>query len=192
MLSARFGALVNIEKVAFGRQEINIEKFVLHNPPDFSTPHALDIDVIDIDAPYINYIKKEIKIKEIEVHTAELNIVFKTKKGLDSNWSSLLGTLSTDKYSKKKREQEEKSGQYAVIEVLKINKLTVHIITPGLKTETKVFNDMVFYNVVTTRGDITRHITQVVVYYMISQFANILNIPTGGFFSIFSGLSKPS
>ncbi len=195
MLSAKFGTLVKIEKVLFKRQEVNIQKFTLNNPPNYSVPLALDIDIVDVNAPYLNYFKKEIQIQEIEIHNATLNIVFKNKLSPENNWSTLVGSLATDNASEKKKKEEEKNGQYAIIHHLKINHLTVNIITPGRKTETKVFNDMVFNDVVTTKGDITRRVAQVVVYYLIFNYQNIIQLPaqsTQGFFDIFKGIQKPA
>ncbi len=180
VLSSKFGTEVLIKKITFDRPDIDVNTFTIKNPPGFMTTLALRINKLDISAPYSNYFQNVIDIDEIEISDIDLNIEFTTKKGSISNWSHLLGSLSSEpskKPAKVDSKEVAETGRYAVIKLLKINNLKVNIITPGQKTQTKVFKNMQFKNVITEKGDITRRITQIIIYHMIFNYKNLIQIP---------------
>lgn len=176
LLSSTFHSKVTIDHVGYTKKEIQIQEFTLYNPSEYTTPKALFIKNIDINAPYSNYLKKIIQIHEIEIHDAVLNFVFNDRKGSESNWSHLIGNLSNEKQPDDIT-KDDSQGRYAVIDLLTINQLTVNIMTPGKKTETKVLKNLQFKHVVTKKGDITRRITQVVLYHMLFDYQNLIKIP---------------
>lgn len=197
ILTSKFGTTVRIENVVFRKNEFDAEKFVIKNPPSYTTPSALKINQFDVEAPFWNYFKKVIHIKEIELHNVEFTLEFDSKKGSTSNWSQLLDNLSAGSNGSSNASSEDSSSdRYAVIGLLKINNLTVNMITPGRKTETRTYRNLQFRNVVTKKGDIVRRITQVVIYHMIFNFRNWIKFPvqfggqaTDGVLNIFEHIS---
>lgn len=177
ILSSKFNTKVKIEKVVFKSPEIDVLNFEIHNPSGYSLPLALSIDDVYIKAPFRNYFHRVINIDQIEVRDAEVNIEFSGRRGTESNWSHLIGHISSGSEDDSKAKQSDSKGRYAVIGLLTIRNLRVNIITPGQKTQTKVFRDMQFRNVVTKKGDISRRITQVIIYHMIFNYKNLIKIP---------------
>ena len=199
VLSSKFGTKVKIEQITLKQPKIDISNFAIFNPPGYNLPLALKINNIDINAPFRNYFHQEIRVNSLNINNVEINIIFQGRQGSESNWSYLLGNLSEEPHDHKKHPDEIKQdtkGRYAVIELLTITNLRVNIITPGQRTQTKVFRNMQFRNVVTKRGDITRRISQVIIYHMIFNYRNIIKMPieigkeaSGGIFSIFEKLA---
>lgn len=199
VLSSKFGTKVKIEKIVFDQPKIDIKKFKIHNPIGYNLPLALRVKNIDVNAPFKNYLNRVIHINSLNIQDVEINIEFQGRRGSESNWSYLLGNLSEDPHEKSKphvKTQQEGKGRYAVIDLLTIQNLRINLITPGQKTQTKVFRNMQFKNIVTKKGDITRRITQIVIYHMIFNYKNLIKFPlnvgndaTGGVLNIFEKLA---
>lgn len=92
-LSKKLGVLVEIGDIKLSWNSINIEKFEIGNPPEYTLSRALGIDNIFIQAPLPNYLKDRIEIDEIDLDNVHLGLEFESPTTTNGNWTTIMNNI---------------------------------------------------------------------------------------------------
>lgn len=98
-LSKALKIAVQIEDVHLSFSEILLDHLEIANIPKSILPKAFSAEKISFDAPLTNYIKDAIVIDEISLDQVYLGLEFASPTNLQSNWSTIMAPLSTEKPS---------------------------------------------------------------------------------------------
>lgn len=171
ILSSKVGMPVRIEKAYIGTQEITMDGLTISNPRGFSEQPALGIQSIDIVAPLSNYFDAIVKIQKVDIDEVVLRLEFPGASNAKSNWNQLMAE------SKKSSPPPSDKDNYAIIGTLTIRHITVEIYHGGRKTSTQTLKDLSFTNLKTTKEDISRQITQLVLRQLFNNLKGLIDFP---------------
>lgn len=167
MLSNELKTNVTVEKVSFPYPSLLVQKLIVKNIPSGKDPNALTIQKIDINAPYINYFHHVIYIDKIAITDVVLTVEFFGFANSENNWSFINNNMDTN---------EDPNTSYAEIKEFVIKNLKVRVIKNGQVEET-VIPEIRLKNVKTKNGALINSITHEIIYQMIFNIKNIIQIP---------------
>jgi hypothetical protein len=173
-LSTKISTKISIAKSSFSLSSIQLENFRIHNPKNINKPYALEIDSINIQAPLFNYFKKITEIQSIKLDNIVLSIEFlEIGKGEGSNWNLIMRSANKKGSSK----PGENDPSYANINLLSLKNITVIVYQGGREKNRKVIPLLTFKNIKTKKDELTRRITQAILFNLLFDFKNILDFP---------------
>ena len=98
-LSKSLKVAVQIEDVHLSFSRILLDHLEIANVPKGILPKAFSAEKICFEAPLTNYVKDAIVIDEINLDQVYLGLEFASPTNLQSNWSTIMNSLSTEKPS---------------------------------------------------------------------------------------------
>jgi len=135
------------------------------------TPYAFEVDSIDIQAPLFNYFKKIVEIQLLELDTIVVSIEFFNGKKTASNWNLIMKSVN----KKGSAEPGKTDKSYANIDLLSLKNITVIVFQNGKEINRKVIPQLTFKNIKTKKGELTRRVTQAVLFHLLFDFKNLLD-----------------
>lgn len=174
-LSAQFRTRCSVESVEFLSGEVRLHNITIGNPPPAKFPYALKNSYFQIKAPYGSYLRKEIQIDSIYLKDVEMIVEYYEKNGETViNWTVLADNLGSEG---RRNFLTSRIGRSALIHRLVIENLMVRVIIPGRRDRTTTLPSLTFTDIKTEDGELTKLITEAIVYRMIFNVKNIVNIP---------------
>jgi|JI9StandDraft_2_1071091.scaffolds.fasta_scaffold276523_1 hypothetical protein len=166
-LSKQLGTRVTVGQAVFGWNTLSFRNIVVASPKA-SMPPALTISRAYLTAPLPNYLKSITYIDKVEINDTVLTVVFNPLK-TSNNWDKITKNMS--------KESTSKSHKYALISLLEFNRLTIRVLIPGLPPQETVIPQLTFKNIKSSEGDVAKKISQIIIYQMLFNAKNLLNIP---------------
>lgn len=101
-LSAQFQVPVSIEKIELGWNISHIHGFTVGNLQSYSLPKSFSVKHVTLHASWLDFFKKNIQIKAINLLDIYVGLEFDSKKGTDGNWSVLMNNYkqNVDQYNR--------------------------------------------------------------------------------------------
>ncbi|OGN62139.1 MAG: hypothetical protein A3F09_02905 [Chlamydiae bacterium RIFCSPHIGHO2_12_FULL_49_11] len=181
LLKGQLGIPIAMEKVQFNSSEITIANIIVPNPQKSESPYAIRIDHTLSEAPVVNYVKNPTKIKQLLIEN--VTMFMETYEDGSSNWK-LLGE-KIDAASK----TNKKTDSQTLIDELIIRKINLFIITPGKKPIGHPIDELKFTDVQTAGGDLPNQISRAILYKLIFNYRNLIDIPMDWGESVFNSFS---
>ncbi len=167
MLTDKFKTKVVVEDLTFSpMNQIKAEAISIRNPEAYSSPYALQLDTLEIQADYQNYLKEVIYIDTIEIRNITLSVEYLNNV---TNWEALMNQLDSS--------EEGDSNSYAVIRELTFRNLKITIIGKDGKLKSQTIPTLTLTNIKTKGGELTRRLTQAILTQLIFNIKNMINIP---------------
>jgi hypothetical protein len=170
-LSEKVATKLTIEDSGLSLNSIELDNLRIHNPKNMIEPYALEIETINIQAPILNYFKKIVEIELIELNNIVLSIEFLTDRKTSSNWSYIMKSVN----KKGSSAPPENDTSYTNIDLLSLKNITVIVIVAGKEQTRKVIPSLTFRNIKTKKGELTRRVTQAILYNLLFDFKNLLD-----------------
>jgi hypothetical protein len=167
MLTDKLKTRVAIEDITFSPMDkIDVKNISIANPDAYSSPYALQVGSLDIQANYRNYTKEVVIIEKIELSNVTLTVDYIKNV---SNWEALMNQLDTS--------DEGDPNSYSVIEELTFRNLKVNIIGKDGKLQSQTIPKLTLTNIKTKGGELTRRLTQAILTQLIFNIQNVIKIP---------------
>ena len=170
-LSSKVATKLTIEDSGLSLNSIELDNLRIHNPKNMIEPYALEVETINIQAPILNYFKKIVEIELIELNNIVLSIEFLTDRKTSSNWSYIMKSVN----KKGSSTPLENDTSYTNIDLLSLKNITVIVIVAGKEQTRKVIPSLTFRNIKTKKGELTRRVTQAILYNLLFDFKNLLD-----------------
>ena len=170
-LSSKVSTKISIESSSLSLNSIQLDHLRIHNPKNMITPYAFEVDSIDIQAPLFNYFKKIVEIQLLELDTIVVSIEFFNGKKTASNWNLIMKSVN----KKGSAEPGKTDKSYANIDLLSLKNITVIVFQNGKEINRKVIPQLTFKNIKTKKGELTRRVTQAVLFHLLFDFKNLLD-----------------
>lgn len=195
LISAQTGTHSSIGHIAFRNDIIILRNLKIGSPPQGHLPTAFSAKEIRLDAPFLNYLKKTVDIRSIEVNDVYIGIEFYDDDRKHGNWTEIMGDLASDPKIKSRLPRK------ALITELAFNDLEIEVLLYGWEHSRKLkpIPHLLFHNLDTEDGRITQEITQIVIrklmghLFLLKSVQDVLSVPTTilkGLFSPFTGSSN--
>ncbi len=166
ILADKFKTKVTIEDISLLPMElIKIQGFKILNPLKYKPHSALRIDLIQVTAPYLNYLDKIPQIKQILISDLVFTVDF---LGNVTNWETLMNNLDSE---------ESSSNSYIVIHELTFINLKIRVQGKDGTYKEKTISKLTLKNVKTKEGELTQRVIQSILSELIFNIKNLINIP---------------
>ncbi|MDN3506170.1 MAG: hypothetical protein P0S96_02970 [Simkaniaceae bacterium] len=165
-LSKKLGVPVSIGSMNFDSSEVEINKFTIGNPKEYSLPKAFSAEEIELNAPINTYFSDDILIDEIEVNNIYLGLEFDTITSGDGNWTTIF------KHFQENSKVDEKGGKKVTIKRLVFNNIQTELLfrsEGGNPKRLPEIKQIVLKNVSTEGGSLTDQLMGTVLAQMVKQ-----------------------
>lgn len=134
-----------------------IHHLKIDNPKEAKEPTALKIEKIKTKVSYFNYFKNPIDIDEIHVDNIYVNIEIYNKERTESNWNTLLSSMTID------HEEDSLIQRTVKIKTLLFTNIHIHIIlSDGKSYDLESIKYLEFRNVSSEKGFPIHELTEVI------------------------------
>lgn len=177
---------VSLSRIHFHKTGFTLHNLVIQSPPGYALKRALYVKRIDIEAPYLHYLKKPIMIDSITCRNIYLGIEFTNEKRTEGNWLELLENSKEDSPSLSGRESS------AFIKSLLLEDINVELALYKQPTRrVPPIPVLAFQNVRTDDGKVVEELTQAIIHQLMKELflqksiKALVDIPGNVFKSIF-------
>jgi uncharacterized protein involved in outer membrane biogenesis len=151
-LSKTLQVAVEIGDMNFTLDTIKIENLEISNPRGFKLEHAFTVQEIVIQAPLMNYLKKDIVIDEIDLNNVYIGLEFDSPQGTSGNWT----TIMTNAEKAQTQSSQSSSDKTVLIKRLVLNNINADLLyqSDGKVRHLPTINQIILYNVSSQGGDV--------------------------------------
>lgn len=185
LISETTHTTVSLDRVHFHKDGFTLKNLTINSPPGYSLKRALKVEKIKITTPYVNYLKKPIVIKDIQLQRIYLGIQFKDKARTEGNWLTLLKDSHNDSSSISGRSNSARIGS------LLLKDIYVEIALAGESPRSVQIPYLAFENITTDDGKVVEELTQVIMHQLMKELflqksiRAVFDLPGNVFKSIF-------
>lgn len=143
---------VEIGDIDFSLANIKIDNLEISNPRDFKLEHAFTTQTINVQAPLLKYLSKDIVIEEINLNNVYLGFEFESPQGTKGNWTAILQN------AQRSQEQSSKtlSDKSVLIKRLVLNNINADLLyqSDGKVRHLPVIPQIVLVNISSKGGNL--------------------------------------
>jgi uncharacterized protein involved in outer membrane biogenesis len=152
-LSKTLQVPVEIGDMNFSMNSIKIENLEIGNPRGFKLEHAFTTQEIDINAPIMGYLKKDIVIDEITLSNVYIGLEFESPKGTNGNWTAIM----TNAEAAQEKSSKTSSDKTVLIKRLVLNNTNADLLyqSDGKVRHLPTIPQIVLVNISSKGGDLT-------------------------------------
>ncbi len=151
-LSKTLQVAVEIGDMNFTLETIKIENLEISNPRGFKLEHAFTVQEITIQAPLMNYLKKDIVIDEIDLNNVYIGLEFESPQGTSGNWT----TIMTNAQNAQTQSSKTSSDKTVLIKRLVLNNINADLLyqSDGTVRHLPTIPQIVLVNISSQGGDL--------------------------------------
>lgn len=139
-LSKKMKVAVQIDSMGLGWGKVTVKGIQVGNPPNSILAKAFSCNELIVNAPFTNYLSKNIVINEIDLNDVYLGLEFDSASGTSGNWTTIMNNINSSTgagggapVSKKGKKQQvqpapSESARTVLIHRLVLNNIDVDLV----------------------------------------------------------------